>query len=105
MTRASKVARDAGVAERQLHLAERWGAVLAGILMQVFEGQTCSEIAGWDMESMSARFVRRSIPGIDRPGSRYAVTYTDPSGVRRTCPAASWHDRRGDRPEIAEILR
>ena len=78
MTRASKVARDAGVAERHLHLAECWGAVLAGILMQVFDEQTCSEIAGWErrgnMESMPARFVRRSIPGIYRPGSRYVVT-------------------------------
>jgi len=37
LTRASKAALDAGVAERQVRLAEHYGEFIAGILVRVFE--------------------------------------------------------------------
>jgi integrase len=43
---------------------------------------------------MPASYIRTSVPGVYKRGSRYVVTFTDPSGVRRKRSAATLADAR-----------
>jgi integrase len=46
------------------------------------------------MGRMPASYVRTSVPGVYNRGSRYVVTFTDPSGVRRKRSAATLAEAR-----------
>ena len=43
---------------------------------------------------MPASYVRTSVPGVYKRGSRYVVTFTDPAGVRRKRSATTLAEAR-----------